>query len=153
MHPQEAAAKAIATIAHKGQTDKNGEDYISHPSRVADRLSEPAQVAAAWLHDVIEDCSEVFAGTPPFGITGDDLLRAGIETEVVDAVVLLTRAADGKGGDAYYQAIRRNPIALAVKRADIADNLDPARTLNLDPVTRERLAEKYAHALAILGEE
>ena len=65
MHPQVAAAKAIATIAHKGQTDKNGADYISHPSSVADRLSEPAQVAAAWLHDVIEDCSEVFAGTPP----------------------------------------------------------------------------------------
>jgi len=150
MNPQVAAAMAIATIAHKGQTDKNGADYITHPARVAARLSEPAEVAAAWLHDVVEDCSEVFAGSPPFGITAKDLLMAGIAPEVIDAVVLLTRTADDKG-DAYYEAIRNNPVALAVKLADIADNLDPVRTADLDPETRERLAEKYAHALSVLN--
>lgn len=148
MHPQVAAAMAIATIAHKGQTDKNGADYISHPARVASHLNEPAEIAAAWLHDVVEDCSEVFAGSPPFGITADDLLRAGIQPEVIDAVVLLTRTADK--GDAYFEAIRANPVALAVKLADIADNLDPTRTANLDPGTRERLAEKYEHARTVL---
>ncbi len=91
----------------------------------------------------------MFGGSPPFGITAEDLLRAGIEPEVIAAVVILTRAADNKG-DAYYDSIRDHPVALAVKLADIADNLDPTRTANLDPGTRERLPEKYGHARTVL---
>lgn len=30
-------AKDIAFVAHKGQIDKSGEDYILHPLRVSDR--------------------------------------------------------------------------------------------------------------------
>ncbi|WP_269048047.1 hypothetical protein [Paenarthrobacter sp. Z7-10] len=148
--PQVAAARAIATIAHKGQTDKSGADYITHPSRVAGRLTDPQHVAAAWLHDVLEDCGKIFAGPPAFGITAEDLLAAGIEQDVVDAVVLLTRTADN-AGDRYYEAIRANAIAKAMKLADIAENTDPARTAKLTPETREKLARKYAHALAVLG--
>jgi (p)ppGpp synthase/HD superfamily hydrolase len=134
-----AAAKAIATIAHRGQTDKIGVDYIEHPRRVAARLTDPTQVAAAWLHDVIEDC----------GVTANDLIAAGISREVVDAVVLLTRTETNEG-DGYYRAIRKNPIALAVKLADIEDNTDPARTALLTAEKREQLAAKYAHAQKIL---
>jgi (p)ppGpp synthase/HD superfamily hydrolase len=139
-----AAAQAIATIAHRGQTDKLGVDYILHPARVAARLKDPAEVAAAWLHDVIEDCD----------VTREDLLKAGISPEVVDAVVLLTRTPGDKDGpdpDAYYRALRENPIALAVKRADIADNTDPARTALLPEEQRERLRAKYEHALEVLA--
>ncbi|WP_426976311.1 HD domain-containing protein [Pseudarthrobacter sp. O4] len=134
-----AAAKAIATIAHRGQTDKIGVDYIEHPRRVAARLSDPSHVAAAWLHDVVEDC----------GITAEDLIAAGISPDVVDAVVLLTRTTKNKG-DGYYLEIRKNSIALAVKLADIDDNTDPARTARLDPEKRTRLATKYAHARKLL---
>jgi (p)ppGpp synthase/HD superfamily hydrolase len=138
-----AAAKAIATLAHRGQTDKIGVDYIEHPRRVAARLTEleaaPTHVAAAWLHDVIEDC----------GVTASDLIAAGISREVVDAVVLLTRTEANKG-DGYYLEIRKNPVALAVKLADIADNTDPKRTALLSAEKRERLAAKYAHALTLL---
>ncbi|MGJ9403105.1 HD domain-containing protein [Arthrobacter sp. KK5.5] len=141
--PQVAAARAVATIAHRGQTDHAGADYISHPARVAGRLTAPAEVAAAWLHDTIEDC----------GIGADELLRAGIAEDVVTAVVLLTRTPE-MGSDDYYRAIRANPVALAVKLADIADNTDPERVRVLragDPVKAERLAGKYRHALEILG--
>ena len=82
MNLQVAAAKAIATIAHKGQKDKLGADYIGHPARVAkmlvDKNAEPAAIAAAWLHDVIEDCADIFHGEPRFGITAKDLLNAGV---------------------------------------------------------------------------
>lgn len=136
---QIAAAKAIATIAHRFQTDKIGVAYIEHPRRVAARLTDPTHVAAAWLHDVIEDC----------GVTADDLIAAGISQEVVDAVVLLTRT-DANKGDGYYLAIRKNRIALAVKLADIEDNMDPRRTALLTAEKRERLAAKYAHASELL---
>lgn len=137
--PEVAAAKAIATIAHREQTDRIGVAYIEHPRRVAARLSDPREVAAAWLHDVIEDCN----------ISAPDLFDASISQEVVDAVVLLTRTED-VGKDEYYRAIRTNPIALAVKLADIADNTDEERTSQLEPDERERLAKKYREALAIL---
>ena len=140
--PEVAAAKAIATIAHRFQTDKIGVPYIEHPRRVAASLADPKHVAAAWLHDVIEDC----------GITAEDLAAAGISDEVIAAVVLLTRTNDN-GGNGYYEAIRENPIALAVKLADIADNTDPERTVRLEPKDRERLAEKYKTALQLLGQK
>lgn len=134
-----AAARAIAYIAHRGQTDKAGAAYIDHPRRVAERLSEPAQVAAAWLHDVIEDC----------GITADDLRAAGIPEDVVAAVVLLTRTPDQPSQD-YYAAIKDDPIALAVKLADIADNTDEERLARLPQETQARLRSKYAAAVQAL---
>lgn len=54
-------AKALATIAHRGQLRKYGnEPYIIHPAAVAKHLEllneDETTIAAAWLHDVIEDC-------------------------------------------------------------------------------------------------
>ncbi|WP_353711462.1 phosphohydrolase [Arthrobacter sp. K5] len=141
-NPEVAAAKAIATIAHRFQVDKVGVPYIEHPCRVAAQLDDPKHVAAAWLHDVIEDC----------GITAKDLAAAGISNEVIDAVVLLTRTEDNSG-NGYYKAIRENPIALAVKLADVADNTNPERTARLEPEVRRRLAGKYENAKKLLGHE
>jgi hypothetical protein len=68
---------------------------------------------------------------------------------VVQAVRVLTRRDDDRGEE-YYRRVRANPLALAVKLADIADNTDPARQADLDPATRRRLAAKYRHARAVL---
>ena len=54
-------AAAVARDAHKGQKRKySGRPYITHPGRVAARASilpgaTEALVAAAWLHDTVED--------------------------------------------------------------------------------------------------
>lgn len=56
-----AAAQCAAT-QHAGQVRKyNGRPYITHPIRVAGRVAiwrfaTPELVAAAYLHDVVEDC-------------------------------------------------------------------------------------------------
>jgi (p)ppGpp synthase/HD superfamily hydrolase len=135
-----AAAKAIATTAHRGQVDKLGADYIDHPRRVSERLNDPLEQATAWLHDVLEDST----------VTRHDLLEAGIPGGVVEAVTVLTRTDAVSDAD-YYAGIRANPIALAVKRADIADNLEPWRVKQLDVSVQKRLAAKYGRALAALG--
>lgn len=54
-------AKEFATLAHEGQFRKHGKrPYIYHPGRVATYLEEKNYtgpiIAAAWLHDVLEDC-------------------------------------------------------------------------------------------------
>ncbi len=92
----------------------------------------------AWLHDVVEDC-------PYFA----DEVNA-FPAPIVAAVQCLTRR-DGITAEAYYAAIRANPLALKVKLADIADNRDPARLAYLPDAMAQRLTEKYAHALHALG--
>lgn len=134
---QVARASAIATIAHRGAVDKGGAPYIEHPSAVAalfDREHEWLEISVAWLHDVIEDTD----------ITADDLLAAGVASAVVEAVELLTRT--GKPDAEYYAAIRENPVARAVKLADLTHNTNPIRLAKLDPATRDRLTAKYAAA-------
>ncbi|MGC5023317.1 HD domain-containing protein [Tsukamurella sp. DT100] len=137
----DAIADSLAEAAHAGQTDKAGNDYITHPRRVAGLVTPQTAEnrAAALLHDVLEDTS----------VTAHELASAGIPAPVVRAVDLLTRRADVPS-EAYYAAIRADPIALAVKRADIADNTDPQRLALLDPATQERLRAKYAAAIAAL---
>ena len=49
------AAKALATRAHSGQTDKAGLPYITHPERVAGRLNTLEEQVVGWLHDTVED--------------------------------------------------------------------------------------------------
>jgi (p)ppGpp synthase/HD superfamily hydrolase len=94
---------------------------------------------AAVLHDVIED-------TP---VTADDLVAAGCPDEVVAAVVALSKSPD-EPSEQYLARVAANPMAMAVKRADIADNLSDDRLGRLDAATQERLRAKYARAVAML---
>lgn len=55
-------AEAFATWAHRGQRRKyTNEPYINHPRTVVGlvrlALDDPQAFAAAWLHDVVEDCA------------------------------------------------------------------------------------------------
>jgi hypothetical protein len=146
-----AAAADLARSAHATQLDKSGQPYILHPTRVVGylqtsrpyrRLDQDAKSvaqAAAWLHDVLED-------TP---YDRNAILAAGIPERVADVVELLTRRSQPT--DDYYAAIKGNPIARAVKLADIEDNTDPDRLRRLDEPTRDRLSHKYLGALIALG--
>src|SRR5215218_6497308 len=54
-----AEAYNVAHAAHRGQTRKSGEPFVYHPLATADVLAElrldPTTIAAALLHDVLED--------------------------------------------------------------------------------------------------
>ena len=125
----------IAQQAHTGQVDKSGKPYIEHPLRVSAKFTQPTHQCVALLHDVLEDSD----------YTSDDLRVAGISDEVIDAVVALTHLKN-EPLDQYYERIKKNPLALTVKLADIEDNTDPKRPALLDEETRSRLEKKYAKA-------
>lgn len=116
-------AISIATKAHEGQIDKNGEPYILHPLAVGLMGSTDEERVVGFLHDVVEDTSWTF----------DDLLREGIPQSSVNALRLLTHADATyesreellEAYNAYVQRIidSGNPVALAVKRNDLTHNL------------------------------
>lgn len=137
-------ARCIARVAHSGQVDKSGVDYIEHPAAVAKEFEmkgEGKRAAAAWLHDVVEDSS----------ITIEGLLAIGVPLEVVEIVDLLTRK-DDVPDDEYYRRIAANPDALAVKLADIRHNTRLDRQTLLEEHAKTRLTKKYIHAAEMLGQ-
>ena len=135
------AALELAARAHAGQVDKAGHDYLSHPLRVAARVVDAGEeaVAVALLHDVVEDSD----------VDIEDLLAAGFPERVAEAVDRLTR----RDGEPHADAVRRaaaDPLAAVVKRADLADNTDPARLALLPEELRTRLLARYEHAVTLL---
>ena len=132
-------ALQIATEAHKNQTDKLGKDYIDHPKRVASKFADdPDLQSVALLHDVLEDT----------GVT-EGTLRTMFPPHIVDAVAVITKQ---KGQDyiQYLNLVKANKMALAVKLADIADNMGRLDQLT-DQATKLRLTEKYMMALKVLA--
>lgn len=134
-------AIALAVRAHAGQVDKAGDPYLCHVARVAYAVCGDKEAeAVAWLHDVMED-------SPGY----DEQIMCNFPASVSDAVSRLTRWK-GHSSEWYYERIRDSPLALKVKLADIADNLDEARLSKLDHKTADRLRRKYAKALELLGQ-
>lgn len=133
----------FATALHCGQTDKAGKPYILHPLRVLNNLGLDAPLEhqmAALLHDVMEDC----------GVTREMLETQGFPDEVIVAVEHLTKNAEGRADyDKAIERVMRNPIAVKVKLADLADNMDMKRLLNPSEYELQRL-EKYRAAKARL---
>ncbi|SER65159.1 HD domain-containing protein [Actinokineospora terrae] len=133
-------AVRIARAAHGEQLDKSGLPYIEHPLRVMANVATDHERMTAVLHDVVEDTEVTLA----------DLAEAGCPPEVVAAVDAISKRP-GESQPDYLTRVAANPIALAVKHADIADNSSPARLAKLDQATRDRLREKYANALDFLS--
>lgn len=130
----------VARRAHEGQLDKSGRPYIGHPLRVMGALRNEHERMAAVLHDVVEDTT----------VTLDDLTEAGCPAPVLAALAAISKQP-GEAQESYLARVASNPIALAVKRADIEDNMSPDRMARLDKDTQERLRAKYTSALRQLG--
>jgi (p)ppGpp synthase/HD superfamily hydrolase len=99
-----------------------GEPHIVHPEAVARLVTEAglpaAAIAAAWLHDVIEDC----------GVTADEI-AAEVSLEVAHLVVELTDVSRPQDGiRRVRKALDRDHLAGAssagqsIKLADLIDN-------------------------------
>ena len=121
-------AKELALKMHEGMTDKYGNPYFEHLERVANRVRDMEYdmvdetseinlyIAAAYLHDVIEDTDYRIA----------DIMDKFGET-IAEAVKLLTRGEEETYAD-YVVGIKKSvylegKIARVVKMADLLDHL------------------------------
>ncbi|MFI6119162.1 HD domain-containing protein [Streptomyces sp. NPDC051064] len=136
--------EAIAREAHRLQTDKAGRPYAEHLAAVAEgvriRGGGEEQIAAAWLHDAVED-----------GVLSRQWLDEAPLPRRVKEMVLAVTKRDGEDLFTYTGRILATPGALLIKESDLAHNADPDRLAVLEPATRTRLSEKYAQVRGLLG--
>ncbi len=136
-------ALEYARELHEGQKRRSGEPYIEHPvsaaTYLADLLLDGTTIAAALLHDVVEDC----------GVSVDELReRFGDEVaRLVDGVTKLTQldllGLDENGtlstpvDDEQAESLRKMLVAMAedirVVLIKLADRLHNMRTLGALP--------------------
>ncbi len=138
--PQTKKAMKLCFEAHKEQLDKSGIPYVFHPIHLAEQMTDEATTVVALLHDVVEDTD----------YTLQDLLEMGFSPMVVEAIGLMTHA-EGVPYMDYVEKIKENPIARAVKLADLRHNSDTSRLDVIDEKAQKR-AEKYRAAIAFLEE-
>lgn len=126
--------------AHKDQVDKSGLPYVHHPFHLAEQMETEDTTIVALLHDVVEDTE----------YTLDDIRAMGFPERVVEALSYMTHD-DAVPYLDYVAKIKENPIATAVKQADLKHNSDLTRLDVVDDKALERV-EKYRKAMAILEE-
>lgn len=130
----------IAAKLHSGQVDKGGQPYVLHPLRLMFAVRTPQEQIAAVLHDVVEDTDMTLA----------DLENEGFSQEVVAAVQALTKLPGESRIEAAHRAAA-NPVARAVKLADVTDNMDLSRITDPSEKDFARLKEYEQVKLVLLA--
>lgn len=136
-------AARFAEAAHRGQHRKWGhsaDPYIWHPMRVAGLVSMDSRateemVAAAWLHDVVEDT----------GLKLLDMKEAGFPTGVLSIVAWMTNQKTKE-----IRSVRKAAMAEKFRTAPweaqlvkLADRLDNVLEMRNDPKTPAGFMELY----------
>ncbi len=133
-------ALKLSFAAHKDQLDKSGMPYVFHAFHLAEQMDTEEKVIVALLHDVVEDT----------GYSLKDLENMGFSEPVIHALALLTHEK-GAPYMEYVARIKGNPLARAVKLADLKHNSDLSRLDFVDEKAIQRV-RKYEKAIALLGE-
>lgn len=130
-------AQVVAMKAHRGQVDKAGKPYITHPERVAACMDDDAEKVVAWLHDTVEDSS----------IKIQDI-ESLFGPETADAINAITRRPC-ENWDSYLERVKENEMARRVKIRDLIDNGNLTRLPRISYVDVLR-QQKYNKALLYL---
>jgi GTP diphosphokinase / guanosine-3',5'-bis(diphosphate) 3'-diphosphatase len=146
------SAYAVAREAHEGQMRSSGEPYIDHPVAVAkillDLRLDAASIAAALLHDVIEDTL----------VTNEQVgqLFGGEIAHLVDGVTKLTALEEQTKEEAQAGTYRKMFIAMAddprVVLVKLADRLHNMQTIgSLSSERQRRIARETLEIYAPLA--
>jgi (p)ppGpp synthase/HD superfamily hydrolase len=133
----------IAATAFENDRDKGGVPYIMHLLYVMHKVKHLGETAmtCAILHDLIEDKYKE-------GYDFDFLRKEGFSEEVIQILILVTHL-DMESYMTYIKRLSFNPIAKAIKLADLEHNTKVSRLKGLRKKDFERL-EKYSIAYQYL---
>jgi len=133
----------IAATAFENDYDKGGVPYIMHLLYVMHKVKHLGEVAmiCAILHDLIEDKYKE-------GYDFDFLRKEGFSEEVIQILIFVTHL-DAEPYMDYIKKLSFNPIAKAIKMADLEHNTKVSRLKSLRKKDFDRL-EKYCIAYQYL---
>jgi GTP pyrophosphokinase len=145
-------AYQFSAAAHRGQKRLSGDDFVSHSVEVAKILVEhnldSVTVAAALLHDVVEDADVTIAGVRE--AFGDEI--AGLVDGLTKISSLTFRSSAEEQVENYRKlllSIARDARVIIVK---LADRLHNMRTLeHLSPEAQRRIALETREIYASLA--
>ncbi len=145
-------AYRFAARSHAGQFRASGEPYITHPLEVANILTmmkmDTASVAAAVLHDVVEDTATTL---------GDIHSSFGADVaQLVDSLTKISRIKFRSKQERLAENFRKMVVAMAkdlrVILIKLADRLHNMRTISvLPPAKRMRIAQETLDIYAPLA--
>ncbi len=132
-------AYVFSAAAHAGQTRRSGEPYLSHPLEVANILADlrldEATIAAALLHDTVEDTKT--------SIEEIDAEFGEEVADIVDGVTKISLMTFDTKEQAQAENIRKMLLAMAenirVLIVKLADRLHNMRTLDYMPEPKRKL--------------
>lgn len=135
-------AYVFAARAHKGQTRRSGEPYLSHPlevsSMLADMRLDKTTLMAGLLHDVLED-TDITAGDVRENF-GQDV------ADLVEGVTKISRVQESSPEVRQAETIRKIILAmtddLRVIFIKLADRIHNLKTLNFLPEDKQRQIAK-----------
>lgn len=145
-------AYEVAEVAHRGQVRKTGEPYITHPLAVAKMLADygldEATLAAAFLHDTVEDTELTLSGVQEQ--FGDEI------ASLIDGVTKLDRVRYTNREQAQAATIRKMVVAMAqdvrVLIIKLFDRLHNIRTVHaLREEKQRRVAQETLDVYAPLA--
>lgn len=141
------AARTLGRAVHAKDKDKSGKPYEFHLAGVAQGVEvlagfHPHALAAAWLHDTIED--------HPATVSEAKLTKWGFPKEVVQAVEAVTKRSQEEQGKYLQRVVDAGETAMLTKLADLMHNTRMDRLAELPEATRVRLLKKYTPAKARL---
>ena len=130
-------AAKFAEERHEGQFRKGGERFFNHVRRVAEKVwminPTATTIAAAYLHDIVEDGRATFAEI--FHLFGE---------EVTNIIRLLTRHEEDSY-EIYVMKIAKsgNLSAMQIKMADNEDNLESVGDGAFPPHIEKNLSDRW----------
>ncbi|HYL51805.1 MAG TPA: bifunctional (p)ppGpp synthetase/guanosine-3',5'-bis(diphosphate) 3'-pyrophosphohydrolase [Acidimicrobiia bacterium] len=145
-------AYEVARDAHRDQVRRSGDPYIAHPVGVAMILSDlgldDVTLAAALLHDAVEDTSVTLAGIEE--LFGPDVAA------IVDGVTKLDRLQFDSKEEQQAATMRKMLVAMAkdvrVLLIKLADRLHNMRTIaSLPEAKQKRIAQETLDIYAPLA--
>lgn len=137
-----STARSFAMKAHRGQTKKDGTKVTAHLHDVILKLTnlgitDEKILAAAWLHDVLEECD-----------TSPQKLEKIFGKNITSLVLSLTKntlLSKKQRDSQYIRQLKNAPLeAKLIKLCDIASNLEKIQASDLSVAYKAKTTRRLA---------
>ena len=129
----------LALKYHKGQIKNGtGEEFILHVLRVMIKMDSEDEKISAVLHDMIEKSN----------CTLDILKEQGFSNKIINTVDALSKRK-GEDYSDYIKRVKKDPIAVKVKIADLEDNMDIRNIKDITSIDIEKMNRRKKYYIEL----